>query len=97
MKSEKKTKEMVLKEMELAEQKTKLLKAKVKAEVQVFITAMDLNDPHETEESFKRIGELLGMHVYKGEHSTWGSLLGLMKHINNLRLALIEIERGEGS
>ena len=85
-------KEKVLKEMELAKQKLALFKAKIKAEIQVFITAMDLNDPHETEQSFKRIGELLGMHVYRGEPSTWSSLLGLIRHVNDLQARLERLE-----
>ena len=86
------SKEEVLKELEETKRRLELVKTKVKAELQVFTAAMDLNADHEIEESFKRLEELVGKKTYFGEPSTWNSLLGLIRHINNLQASLQHLE-----
>jgi len=86
------SKEEVLKELEEAKRRLELVKTKVRAEIQVLTAAMDLNADREIEKSFERLEELVGKGKYYGEPSTWSTLLGLIRHINNLQASLQRLE-----
>ena len=83
-------KERVERDLEFAERKLELVKAKIRAEVEVFLMALKLDFDTEVEESFKRLGELVGLGVFKHASRSVLSYLSLKETIEKLRRALEE-------
>jgi len=67
-------------ELQEAKRRLELAKAKVKAEIEVFLTAMNLNDAEEVRESFRRLKTL----VEEGWAYSETSLPKLIKRVNEL-------------
>ena len=75
-------------EVDLVERQLELVKAKIKAEVEVLLAAINLGLSREVGESLRRLAELVGFRAYEEPHSYPDSYLRLLERRDRLKREL---------